>query len=54
MRIVYVLTTLAVGGTERQVLFIAGRMAARGNWRVMRECSSLRKTRMRWPALCVT
>ena len=31
MRIVYVLTTLAVGGTERQVLAIAGRMAARGH-----------------------
>ena len=31
MRIVYVLTTLAVGGTERQVLAIARRMAARGH-----------------------
>jgi glycosyltransferase involved in cell wall biosynthesis len=31
MRIVYVLNTLAVGGTERQVLAIAGRMAARGH-----------------------
>jgi glycosyltransferase involved in cell wall biosynthesis len=31
MRIVYVLTTLAVGGTERQVLAIAKRMAARGH-----------------------
>ena len=31
MRIVYVLTTLAVGGAERQVLAIAGRMAARGH-----------------------
>ncbi len=31
MRIVYVLTTLAVGGTERQVLAIAGRMADRGH-----------------------
>lgn len=31
MRIVYVLTTLAVGGTERQVLGIAKRMAARGH-----------------------
>ena len=31
MRIVYVLTTLAMGGTERQVLGIAGRMAARGH-----------------------
>jgi glycosyltransferase involved in cell wall biosynthesis len=31
MRIVYVLTTLAVGGTERQVLAIAGRMAERGH-----------------------
>ena len=31
MRIVYVLTSLAMGGTERQVLGIAGRMAARGH-----------------------
>jgi glycosyltransferase involved in cell wall biosynthesis len=31
MRIVYVLTTLAMGGTEKQVLAIAGRMAARGH-----------------------
>ena len=31
MRIVYVLTTLAMGGAERQVLAIAGRMAARGH-----------------------
>jgi glycosyltransferase involved in cell wall biosynthesis len=31
MRIVYVLTTLAVGGAERQVLAIARRMAARGH-----------------------
>lgn len=31
MRIVYVLTTLAVGGTERQVLAIARRMEARGH-----------------------
>jgi glycosyltransferase involved in cell wall biosynthesis len=31
MRIAYVLTTLAVGGTEKQVLAIAGRMAARGH-----------------------
>jgi glycosyltransferase involved in cell wall biosynthesis len=31
MRIVYVLNTLAVGGTERQVLAIAERMAARGH-----------------------
>ena len=31
MRIVYVLTTLAVGGTERQVLAIAARMQARGH-----------------------
>ncbi len=31
MRIVYVLTTLAVGGTERQVLGLARRMAARGH-----------------------
>ena len=31
MRIVYVITTLAVGGTERQVLAIAMRMAARGH-----------------------
>lgn len=31
MRIVYVLTTLAMGGTERQVLAIAGRMAASGH-----------------------
>ena len=31
MRIVYVLTTLAVGGAERQVLAIAKRMAARGH-----------------------
>lgn len=31
MRIAYVLNTLAVGGTERQVLAIAGRMAARGH-----------------------
>ena len=31
MRIVYVLTTLAIGGAERQVLAIAGRMAARGH-----------------------
>lgn len=31
MRIVYVLTTLGVGGAERQVLAIAGRMAARGH-----------------------
>lgn len=31
MRIVYLLNTLAVGGTERQVLAIAGRMAARGH-----------------------
>ncbi len=31
MRIVYVLNTLAVGGTERQVLAIAGRMVARGH-----------------------
>ena len=31
MRIAYVLTTLAMGGTERQVLAIAGRMAARGH-----------------------
>jgi glycosyltransferase involved in cell wall biosynthesis len=31
MRIVYVLTTLAMGGAERQVLSIAGRMAARGH-----------------------
>jgi glycosyltransferase involved in cell wall biosynthesis len=31
MRIAYVLNTLAVGGTEKQVLAIAGRMAARGH-----------------------
>jgi len=31
MRILYVLNTLAVGGTERQVLAIAERMAARGH-----------------------
>jgi glycosyltransferase involved in cell wall biosynthesis len=31
MRIVYVLTSLAMGGTERQVLAIAGRMAMRGH-----------------------
>ncbi len=31
MRIVYVLTTLAMGGAERQVLAIAGRMASRGH-----------------------
>ena len=31
MRILYVLTTLAVGGAERQVLAIAERMAARGH-----------------------
>ena len=31
MRIVYVLTTLAMGGAERQVLAIARRMAARGH-----------------------
>lgn len=31
MRIVYVFTTLAMGGTERQVLAIGGRMAARGH-----------------------
>lgn len=31
MRIAYVLNTLAVGGTERQVLGIADRMAARGH-----------------------
>src|SRR3954468_5557924 len=31
MRIVYVLTTLAVGGAERQALGIAARMAARGH-----------------------
>lgn len=31
MRIVYVLTTLAVGGSERQVLAIARRMEARGH-----------------------
>ena len=31
MRIAYVLTTLAMGGTENQVLAIAGRMAARGH-----------------------
>jgi glycosyltransferase involved in cell wall biosynthesis len=31
MRIVYVLNTLAVGGTERQVLAIAERMAGRGH-----------------------
>ena len=31
MRIVYVLTTLAMGGTERQVLAIAGRMATHGH-----------------------
>jgi len=31
MRVVYVLTTLAVGGTERQVLAIAAHMAARGH-----------------------
>lgn len=31
MRIVYVLTTLAMGGTEKQVLAIAERMAARGH-----------------------
>ena len=31
MRIVYVLNSLATGGTERQVLSIAGRMAARGH-----------------------
>ena len=31
MRIVYVLTSLAMGGTERQVQAIAGRMAMRGH-----------------------
>ena len=31
MRILYVLNTLAVGGTERQVLAIASRMATRGH-----------------------
>lgn len=31
MRVVYVLNTLAMGGTERQVLAIAERMAARGH-----------------------
>jgi glycosyltransferase involved in cell wall biosynthesis len=31
MRILYVLNSLAMGGTERQVLAIAGRMAARGH-----------------------
>jgi hypothetical protein len=31
MRIVYVLTLLGVGGTERQVSALAGRMAARGH-----------------------
>ena len=31
MRIVYVLTSLGMGGAERQVLAIAGRMADRGH-----------------------
>jgi len=31
MRIVYVLTSLGMGGAERQVLAMAGRMAERGH-----------------------
>ena len=31
MRIAYILTTLGVGGAERQVLALADRMAARGH-----------------------
>jgi glycosyltransferase involved in cell wall biosynthesis len=49
MRIVYVLTSLGMGGAERQVLALAGRMAARGHTVALMVLRP--KIREEWPAL---